>query len=143
METLRGIPRIPTDTIEFVNLCPEKWKCDACGVIVSNLWRNNYVTNTSFTTTTTKNSISYSLSPLTQSIACSHRFCALCLDKIFSGISVETKCPFDSVVLRKKQVREWLCCLCYAFYAVQRLGFPMLFMPQFAIESKVHISFTY
>lgn len=109
METIRGIPRIPTDTIEFVNSCPEKWKCDACGVIVSNLWRNNYVTNTSFTTTTTKNSISYSLSPLTQSIACSHRFCALCLDKLFSGITVETKCPFDSVVLRKKQVREWLC----------------------------------
>lgn len=106
METLRGIQRIPTDTIEFVNLCPEKWKCDVCGVIANSLWRNNSITNTNYTTTTAKNSISHSLSPLTQPIACSHRYCAVCLERLFSGVSVDTKCPLDSVVLRKKQVRH-------------------------------------
>lgn len=102
METLRGIiPSIPSETVEFVQTIPTKWKCDQCGVIVATFWRSSIVANTN------------GLPPIlnggthtgsTTTPHCVHRFCGQCLDTIFIGVQTVGKCPLDSLTIYKKQV---------------------------------------
>ena len=121
METLRGISGVPTETVEFVNLCPDKWKCSKCGVIVTSLWRINQITNNyhnnnnnhaNFHSNSLNSIAKNSFSPKSPSgslspFPCRHRFCSFCLKTLFSGTTAhETKCPFDGAVLRKSQVRK-------------------------------------
>lgn len=120
METLRGISGVPTETVEFVNLCPDKWKCSKCGVIVTSLWRINQIinnhhhnnnNNSNFNSNSLNSFAKNSFSPKSSSgslspFPCKHRFCSFCLKTLFTGTTAhETKCPFDGAVLRKSQVR--------------------------------------
>src|SRR2546421_222188 len=109
METLRGIiSSIPTETVEFTKACPQKWKCDKCGVITGTLWRSSSAISTA--TTTHANGyggqmngglVNSSLVPY-----CAHRFCGQCLDTVFVGVQSTGKCPLDAVTIHKKQVSK-------------------------------------
>lgn len=97
METLRGIiPSVPTETVEFTKACPQKWKCDKCGVITVTLWRSSSLPTTNGHS---NGSLSSPLIPY-----CAHRFCGQCLETIFIGVANVGKCPLDTVTIYKKQV---------------------------------------
>ena len=103
METLRGIiPSVPTETVEFTKTCPQKWKCDKCGVITGSLWRSSSAITNGYAHL---NGGSMATSSSGSSLVpyCAHRFCGQCLETIFVGVQTVGKCPLDTVTVYKKQ----------------------------------------
>lgn len=107
METLRGIiPSVPTETVEFTKACPQKWKCDKCGVITVTLWRSTSTPTTNGYGSAHQNGGTPNTFNSGTSLVpyCAHRFCGQCLETIFVGIQTVGKCPLDTIPIYKKQV---------------------------------------
>lgn len=102
MESLKGFSNLSIDRVQFVDLCPENWKCDVCanlGKVIYKTSANFSIDNQGFQTVSPDKSAA--------SAKCCHKFCPNCLEELVID-SRSIKCPIDSIVAAKKAVRKWL-----------------------------------
>lgn len=100
MESLTGFANLSIDRVQFVDLCPENWKCDVCanlGKIIYKTSAHFYIDNYGFQSSKNVKS--------ENSSKCPHKFCPNCFDELLAD-SRSLKCPIDSIVLPKKAVSK-------------------------------------
>ena len=99
METLAGFDGVSIDRVQFVDLYPENFKCDQCGLLVK------LIVKTSAPFKLTENGFEDSYVKPPSSPRCGHKFCRPCYNSISSDGRL-LKCPIDSLIVPKKEVSQ-------------------------------------
>uniref|UniRef100_T1KZB6 Uncharacterized protein n=1 Tax=Tetranychus urticae TaxID=32264 RepID=T1KZB6_TETUR len=96
METLSGFDEVSIDRVQFVDLYPENFKCDQCGLLV------RIIIKTTAPFKLTENGFEDSSLNAPSRPKCGHKFCRPCYNSLsFDGRFL--KCPIDSLIVPKKE----------------------------------------
>ncbi|XP_074600702.1 TNF receptor-associated factor 6-like [Brevipalpus obovatus] len=101
METLASFNSLAIERVQFVDLCPENWKCDQCGNLAKNIIKTipTYrIDDKSFQGISDTNRHE-------STGKCPHKFCIGCFENLMID-NRSVKCPIDSLIIPRRAFNE-------------------------------------